>query len=745
MLPTDGSADGRYTVSIIPVDKAGRSGAVVNRHFIYDTQEPRITDATPVTLHQPVSYVGEGLTQFQFTVEDVGPALLDLDMQSISLENENGERVNGVITNDGTNQLYYTFNTPLPTDGSADGAYILNVNLIDKAGNRKNVQHKIIYDSLSPKIASVSLDTETTLNLIPYEVTELSENINKLTVSFDELTRVDFANTMVTLTGPEDSVIALTLANNGKDELTVSFLSLTQNGLYTLTITPQDITGNVAQGAISYLFRLKFSVPGLSAVKANTVESSMELTAYQTTVITDSINSFTFEFADAMRVDYTNTQVTLSGSDGQEIPVTLEGEAGSDLVVRFVSLTQNGEYMLSVRIQDTSGNVTQGTVQYPFRLQIPVAGLSAVKANTVESSVELTAYQTTVITDSINSFTFEFADAMQVDNSNTQVTLSGSDGQEIPVTFDREAGSDLIVRFVPLTQSGEYMLSVRIQDTSGNVAQGTVQYPFRLKFPLPGLTSAKVNTSDASIELTAYQTTEISDTVNSFTLSFVDAIRVDYENTQVTLRGSDGQEIPVTLEGEAGSDLVVRFVPLTQSGEYMLSVRIQDTSGNVAQGTVQYPFRLKFPLPGLTSAKVNTSDASIELTAYQTTEISDTVNSFTLSFVDAIRVDYENTQVTLRGSDGQEIPVTLEGEAGSDLVVRFVALTQSGEYTLSVAVQDTSGNVAQGTVQYPFRLKFPLPGLASAKVNTSDASIELTAYQTTEISDTVNSFTLFFR
>ncbi len=717
VLPTDGSADGRYTVSITPVDKAGRSGAVVNRHFIYDTQEPRITDATPVTLHQPVSYVGEGLTQFQFTVEDVGPALLDLDMQSISLEKANVELVKGVITNDGANQLYYTLNAPLPTDGSVDGAYILNVNLIDKAGNRKNIQHNIIYDSLAPKIASVSLDTETTLSLIPYEVTELSENINKLTVSFDELTRVDFANTMVALTGPEDSAIPLTLANNGKDALTVSFLSLTQSGLYTLTITPQDITGNVAQGAISYPFRLKFSVPGLSAVKANTVESSVELTAYQTTVITGAINSFTFEFADAMRVDYTNTQVTLRGSDGQEIPVTLEGETGSDLVVRFVSLTQSGEYTLSVRIQDISGNVSQGTVQYPFRLKFPVPGLSAVKANTVESSVELTAYQTTVITDAINSFTFEFADAIRVDYENTQVTLRGSDGQEIPVTLEGETGSDLVVRFVSLTQSGEYMLSVRIQDTSGNVSQGTVQYPFRLRLPVAGLSSVKAIFADTSLELTPYEIVEITETVNGFSLEFLEDALVDFENTSVILTDPNGQEISVTIENDEKTKLLVRFVSLVQSGLYTLSILPQDVSGNAIQGAIPYPFRLKFEVPGLATVRANAAETSADLIQHQVVELSDSINSLTLEFTDAMRVDFDNTAVTLTGPNGENIGLTLEENDDLLLMVHFVPLTQSGIYTLNVTPQDKSGNVAPQSIQYQFKLDMTLPSVSSVVID----------------------------
>ena len=78
-LPSDGSADGRYTVSITPIDKAGRTGKVVNQEFIYDTQAPRITSSSPATLHQPTSYIGGSLTQFQFTIEDIGPASFDID------------------------------------------------------------------------------------------------------------------------------------------------------------------------------------------------------------------------------------------------------------------------------------------------------------------------------------------------------------------------------------------------------------------------------------------------------------------------------------------------------------------------------------------------------------------------------------------------------------------------------------------------------------------------------------------
>ena len=308
-LPTDGSADGRYTITVTPLDKSGRSGTVVTRHFIYDTQAPRITDATPIILHHPKSYIGQSLTQFEFSVEDVGPALLDLDNQTVTLENMNDEPVAGQVTHDGINRLFFTLSTPLPTDGSADGEYTITINLVDKAGNAHEVQHNIHYDSQVPQISSVTLNTETPMNLTPYQVTDLSESISKLTLSFVETTRVDFTATVVTLSAPDGSSIPLTLENNGLDQLSVSFVSLTQGGLYTLSVTPQDVTGNVPQGAISYPFRVKFIVPGLANVTANTDADAFELNQYEIVESSNSISSFVLAFTDPLRIDLEETTV----------------------------------------------------------------------------------------------------------------------------------------------------------------------------------------------------------------------------------------------------------------------------------------------------------------------------------------------------------------------------------------------------------------------------------------------------
>ena len=691
-LPTDGSADGRYTVAVTPVDKAGRTGNVAYRSFIYDTQAPRITAATRVILHQPISYIDGSLTHFQLTVEDVGPALLDLDAQTIVLEKENGDAVLGQITHDGVNQLFFTLTAPLPTDGSADGEYALTVNLLDKADNPYRVEHAIFYDSQAPRLSSVSLNTEDPLNLTPYQVTDLSESINELTLNFVEATQVDFENTVITLIGPDGSVIPLTLENNSVDQLTASFVSLTQSGLYTLSVTPQDKAGNVAQGAVQYPFRLKFEVPGLSSVKANTVDTSVELIQHEIMEISESVSSLTLEFTDATQVDFGNTIVRLTGANGQEIPVTLEDDDASQLIVRFISLTQSGLYTLTVTPQDREGNVAQGAALYTFRLRFEVPGLSSVKANTADAALDLTPYEIVEISESISSFTLEFADATQVDFENTIVRLAAENGQEILVTLEGHEDSLLIVRFVSLTQSGLYTLTVTPKDKAGNVAQSAVPYPFRLQFEVPGLASVKANTADAALDLTPYEITEISESVSSLTLEFTDATQVDFENTIVRLAAENGQEILVTLEGHEDSLLIVRFVSLTQSGLYILTVTPKDKAGNVAQSATQYQFRLDTALPTVSAVLIDGKPGSA---VYVRNSIPRIVATITDPIGVGVSFGDEGSTIVVTNAQGLPVSGITTSNGTNQLTWTPTPLptdgSADGQYTVAVTPVDKSG------------------------------------------------------
>ena len=723
-FPADGSIDGIYNVSVTPIDKVGRTGKVVNRQFSYDTQAPRIIAASPIELHQPTTYVGGSLTQFQISIEDVGPALLDLDAQKITLHQSDGDDVSGVLTHDNSNQLYFTLSTPLPTDGSADGEYGLTVSLVDSAGNSDQTEYKVYYDSQAPSISSVTLNTETPLNLTPYKVTELTETVSKLTLRFVDSTRVDFANTNVTLTAPNGTEIPLTITNNGVDELTANFVTLTQGGEYTLSVTPQDIAGNVAKGAVLYPFRLDYQLPELTSVKAGTTNQTVPLTPYEIVEVTEAVSSFILEFTDVMLIDIEETNVTLSGPDSESIAVTLEEGDGSQgaqtIVARFVSLTRSGTYSLSITPQDTSGTVAQRATTYQFRLDLEVPAITSAKAKTTYAAITLTPFGIVEITETVSSFIFEFTDMKRIDIEGTNVALSGPDGEGMVVSLEESDDSQLVVRFVPLTRSGMYSLSITPQDTSGNVEQSATTYQFRLQGPK--ITTVNAKTTVDTIALTPFEIIDIAEAVNSIGIEFSDVKRIDIEEINITLTGPDGEEIVVSLEEGEGSDivapqLVVRFVPLAQSGMYRLSITPQDTSGNTAQSTTTYQFRLDLQVPEIISVNANVADTHVALTPYEAPIISNSFSSFTLEFTDAENLDDENTLISLSGPNGQAVAVTLEKGDDSKYVVRFVALTENGLYTISVTPQDKAGNVGQSVYQYQFRLDIALPTVQSISID----------------------------
>ena len=243
VLPTDGSADGRYTVTITPIDSAGRQGDVVYRQFVYDTQEPRITAATSLTLNAPVSYVSGGLSQFTFTIEDVvpgegiEPSDILWESQTVALLDASGNTVPGTLTYDElSSQLYLTLSSPFAQDGSADGAYTVSLGIVDKAGNRLDSEHAFIYDSQVPSLSSVMVNTESPVALVPNRITEILESVSSITFEFEEATRVDFSNTQVTLTGPGGETVPLTLADNGDDGSDGEF-SPVGSGRYVYTVS----------------------------------------------------------------------------------------------------------------------------------------------------------------------------------------------------------------------------------------------------------------------------------------------------------------------------------------------------------------------------------------------------------------------------------------------------------------------------------------------------------------------------
>ena len=606
-LPTDGRADGRYTVAITPVDRAGRQGTVVHREFIYDTQAPRITAATPVSLSQPMTYISGPLTQFQFTVEDVGPAGLALDEQTIEFFDAQGASVGAIFTSDDLNsRLYLTLNAPLAQDGSADGEYVVKVSLVDESGNKVASEQRFVYDSQVPHVSSVSVNTESVMELVPQQIAEIAESISNITLHFAEATGMDFANTVVSLLGPNGQPVPLNVSDDGRTQLTVRFVALTQTGLYTLSVTPQDIAGNVAQGAVQYAFRLDFVLPSVSTVELGGQIGNVVF-------LNDSSFRIVAGFLDGTGVGLSlgdeGSSIVVMGPSGAVVPGQTQASEANELVWQPVSLPTDGRadgrYTVAITPVDRAGR--QGTVvhrEFIYDTQAPRI--------TAATPVSL-SQPMTYISGPLTQFQFTVEDVGPAGLALDEQTIELFDAQGAAVgaifTSDDLNSRLYLTLNAPLAQDGsadgEYVVKVSLVDESGNKVASEQRFVYDSQ--VPHVSSVSVNTESA-MELVPQQIAEIAESISNITLHFAEATGMDFANTVVSLLGPNGQPVPLNVSDDGRTQLTVRFVALTQTGLYTLSVTPQDIAGNVAQGAVQYAFRLDFVLPSVSTVELGWSD-----------------------------------------------------------------------------------------------------------------------------------------
>ena len=610
VLPTDGSADGRYTVTITPVDATGRQGEVVYRQFIYDTQTPRITAAIPLELNQPVTYVSGVFSQFQFTVEDVGPAGLELEEQAVEFLNADGVPVAGTLTvDDINNQLYFTFDAPFPRDGTADGNYLVRFSLVDKSGNRLNAERTLFYDSQVPRLASVMINTDSPMELLPQQLAEILEPISKITLQFEEATRVDFANMAITLTAPNGESIPLTLEDNGKSQLTANFLDTHQVGVYTLSVTPQDVAGNLAPGAINYRFALGLRLPGVSSV-----------------VIGE-------QTADVAYVNANNVVISVTFFDPNDTGLALDSEGSSVVVTNAAGVAVPGQTQINgidQLVWEPISLPADGSVDGRYTVEITPIDKIGRRGDVVSrqfiydtESPQITGASPLILSESISyirrdfrQFVFNVEDVGPADLffEAQAVELTDATGNVVPttLTFDAITGQLYLTLASSFPRDGsadgEYTVNVSLVDKAGNRLDSAHVFVYDSR--APRLTSVTVNT-DPPVELVPNRIPEIAEAISSITLKFEELTQVDFSNTVIALVGPDESAILLTLEDDGVSEVVVDFLALTQIGSYTLTVTPQDIAGNAASGAASYEFVVDIPLPSVDRVIIGEQEAGV--------------------------------------------------------------------------------------------------------------------------------------
>ena len=663
------------------MDKAGRSGPVVNRQFIYDTQAPRITAAQPLTLHDPVSYIGSGLNRFILTIEDVGPAGLELASQVVVLMDAARKSVPAALTYDElTNQLYLTFSKPFASDGSVDGAYSLNVSLSDRADNTLISRFPLVYDSEVPQVSSVEVNTAgTPMKLVSNEIAELSESISTITIKFSEATLVDFENTQVSLLDPNDQTIPITQEDDGVSQLTLSFADLTQIGQYTLSLTPQDVAGNAAQSPIQFSFTLEFILPGVeSVVIGDTVTLGSGDIVYVNANNLVIAATLLDPAGTGLSFDSIGSDIIVATLDNEIVPGTIRTN-GTDLIVWEPATlstdgSSDGRYAVYVYPVDQKGR-EGNTVYREFIYDTQEPEITA--ADPIDLSQPIS-----YIGESLTQLRFTLQDVGPADLTleDQKISLRHQNGTIVPTKLTNDSNNQMFLTLdepLPLdgSRDGEYTVVIAFSDKAGNVL--SVEHPIIYDTQAPTL----VSTVPADGAQLTEDVTQIQVNLNDKGES-----GIDWDVTTVTLIDPNEVEISGELTSNGKTQLVLNTNQLVADGRYIIRVQAVDRAGNGSRSVFQSSFLLSRLLPAVISTSPSTAPKDEALTNEEVDEIEVILDTEDVNHLSTVHLLNAAGQV-VAGQQHRETnkliyklvrPLATDGSEDGIYTIEFTPISASG-------------------------------------------------------------------
>ncbi|EJR2964738.1 Ig-like domain repeat protein, partial [Salmonella enterica] len=522
--PTD-VGDGKYTLMVEAIDAAGNK-ATQTLEFIVDAtlSVPTITLDTA----NDSGVAGDNITNEKtpgFTINGI-----DADAIRVAVQvTHNGTSKEVELTQSG-GQWHFT-----PASNWVDGNYTLTVKVEDRAGNV----------SQSAPLA-VAIDTQTEINNIVL--------VNDTGMPDDNLTNALRPEFRVTV--PED-VNAVRLSIDGgttwvdakKTSAGVwdySWITDITEGVHTLTVEATDIAGNTATRTLDFTVDTTLSVPTITLDTANdSGVAGDNITNEKTPGFT--INGID---TDASRVVVT---VTHNGTN-QEVELT---QIGGQWTFMPASDWVDGNYTLTVKVEDRAGNVSQ----------------SAPLAVTIDTQTEINnivlVNDTGVPDDNLtNALRPEFRIEVPEDVNVVRLSI---DGGKTWVDANKTSAGVWDYNWTTDITDGVHTLTVKVTDVAGNTATRTLDFTVDTTLLVPTITLDNADDSG----------TKGDDLTNVNKPTFLLG-NIDSDARFVTVEIQHGS-IKEVLTATRGTDGRWHFTPdnVWGDGRYTLTVKVEDEAGNI--------------------------------------------------------------------------------------------------------------------------------------------------------------------
>ncbi|CID71928.1 Ig domain-containing protein [Salmonella enterica subsp. enterica serovar Typhi] len=636
-------ADGDYTLTVKATDNAGNT-VTRTLDFTIDT-----TLSTPVIVLDSADDSGvhgdnmTNRTQPTFALQHI-----DDDAVRVTVSVEHG----GVTTTfDATKDAGgWTFT---PTGAWADGDYTLSVSVEDKAGNTSH--------SAS---LTVTVDTQIAINNI--------ELVNDSGIPNDNLTNNVRPHFQVTV--PTDVNVVRLSIDGGKTWFNATqsatpgvwdytWLADVGEGKHTLTVEATDKAGNKTTQQLDFIIDTLLSEPTI-------VLDSTDDSGTKGDNLTN-VNKPTFLLGN---IDADARYVTVEVQHGgtKEVLTATKGATGIWSVTP-TGTWADGDYTLTVRVEDDAGNVKYSaplTVTVDTQITIDVIELvndNGIPGDNLTNDVR-PHFRVTVPGD-VNEV------RLSIDGGNTWVRATQGTAGIWDYTWPKDV------------TDGLHTLTVEATDKAGNKTTQTLDFTIDTRLSTPTIAMDSRDDTGA-----------IGDHITSVKRPGFTIGNIDADAHSVILRitqGGNSQEVTLTQVGGQW-----RFTPDADwaDGSYTLTVEVTDNAGNVRQST-----------PLVVTVDTQTSITDITLVNDHGVPDDNLTNSTRPQFEITVPADVNSVQLSIDGGANW-----VSATQGIEGVWGYTWPTDMGDgkHTLTVMVTDRAGNTATQTLEFFIDTRLSTPTIA---------------------------------
>ncbi|EDL0933421.1 Ig-like domain repeat protein [Salmonella enterica subsp. enterica serovar Muenchen] len=635
--------DGDYTLNVKATDNAGNT-VTETLHFTIDT-----TLSVPVIVLNSADDTGvQGDNMTNSTQPTFALQHIDDDAVRVTVSVEHGGVTTTFDATKGTGGWSFT-----PTGAWADGDYTLSVSVEDKAGNTSHSASLTVTVDTQIAINNIELvndsgipDDNLTNNVRPHFQVKVPMDVNEVRLSID---------------GGKTWFNATQSATPGVWDYT--WLADVGEGKHTLTVEATDKAGNQTTQKLDFIIDTLLSEPTivLDSTDDSGTKGDNLTNANKPTFILGNID------ADAR---YVTVEVQYGGT--KEVLTATKGATGIWSVTP-TGTWADGDYTLTVRVEDDAGNVKYSaplTVTVDTQITIDVIELvndNGIPGDNLTNDVR-PHFRVTVPGD-VNEV------RLSIDGSNTWVRATQGTAGIWDYTWPKDV------------TDGLHTLTVEATDKAGNKTTQTLDFTIDTRLSTPTITMDSRDDTGA-----------IGDHITSVKRPGFTIGNIDSDAQSVILRitqGGNSQEVTLTQVGGQW-----RFTPDADwaDGSYTLTVEVTDNAGNVRQST-----------PLIVTVDTQTSITDITLVNDHGVPDDNLTNSTRPQFEITVPADVNSVQLSIDGGANW-----VSAAQGIEGVWGYTWPTDMGDgkHTLTVMVTDRAGNTATQTLEFFIDTRLSTPTIA---------------------------------